>query len=455
MRGVVRPISGVILIVVCLLGAALGAPPFCFAGGNQMFEEFGVGPRDTAMGNAFTGLSDNFAAAYYNPAGFSYIRGNHFHIGYKGVYPELYLKLTPDPGRNLAGGPPVDFLLVGLTTDFEFADAINKAVSDRISAGMALAISQYFKSFTLFSDPNTPYFFRYHDRPVSMLSLYAGFAIKVFDWASFGASINVAPSDSYADVIARTDVSVPDLQFETRQGMATMSYSKIEPVISALFRAPLHGRSDGLGIGLTWRDEVTTLDGSGEVTTVTRVRFSQTGEVYDLPKTTLDLHQLTGFAPMNVTLGLAWKPTEHIIATADGIWKRWSVWLTGDEDRPDPLFEDIYSVRVGYEHSFDIQWAWVFGVKARGGYYYEPSPVGDMNGEMNILDPDKHVGSAGTGFAFNDPAGIFLQPVQFDLAYQLHYLMDSHLDNRHDPVFGPIDYGGQIHTFAMTFTVEY
>jgi len=454
-RGVVQNALAIVMLIFAIAGATLGAPSPCRAGGNQMFEEYGVGPRDTAMGNAFTGLADNYSALYYNPAGLAFIHGNHLDIGYKGVFPEVFMKMTPDPGRNLAGGPSVDFVLLGLTTDFESADAINKRVSDRISAGLALAISQYFKSFTLFTDPNTPFMFRYRDRPVSILSLYGGFSVKVFEWASFGASVNVAPSDTYTDVIARTDITVPALQYETRQGMATVSYSKVEPVLSALFRAPLHGRPDGLGIGLTWQDEVTTLDGTGEVTTVTRVRFQQTGETYDLPKSTLDMHQLSGFSPMNVKMGLAWKPTPHIVATTDMIWKRWSAWLTGTEDRPDPPFHDTYHARFGYEHSFDIEWAWVSGVKARGGYYFEPTPAGDMNGPMNVLDNDKHVGSVGTGFSFADPTGIFLLPVQFDLAYQLHYLIEGHVNNHRDPTYGPIDFGGQVHTFAMTFTVEY
>ena len=432
-----------------------GATPPCLAGGNQMFDEHGVGPRDAAMGNAFTALADDYSAAFYNPAGFSYIRGNHFDIGYKGVYPDLYMNLTPDPGRDLSGGFPADFLLVGLSTDFDFSDAINKNVSDRFSAGLALAISAYFKSFTLFADPNTPYFFRYRDRPVSILSLYAGFAIKVFDWASFGARINVAPSDTHSDVIAHSDIEMPVIRWETRQGMATASYSKVEPVLGAMFLIPAHGRSDGVRVGMAWHDEVTTLDGSGEFTNVVRITLSETGEQIEVPKTTVDMHQLTGFSPMSATLGFAWKPTDAVTVTADGIWRNWSAWLTGAENKPSPPFLDTYHARLGFQHAFDIDWEWVFGITARAGYYYEPSPTQSMNGYMNILDPDKHVAATGAGFLFNDPMGIFLLPVRFDLVYQLHYLMDSHLDNDREDVFGPIDYGGQIHSFAATFGVEY
>jgi len=186
-----------------------------------------------------------------------------------------------------------------------------------------------------------------------------------------------------------------------------------------------------------------------------RINFEESGDQIDVPKTTVDMHQLTGFSPMSITFGLAWRPTGAITVSTDGVWKNWSAWLTGDEDKPNPGFLDTYHGRFGYEHAFDIDWSWVFGVMARAGYYYEPSPTQSMNGPMNILDPDKHVASAGTGFQFNDPLGIFLLPVQFDLGYQLHYLMDSHLENDRDDTFGPIDYGGQVHALAMTFAVEY
>jgi hypothetical protein len=74
---------------------------------------------------------------------------------------------------------------------------------------------------------------------------------------------------------------------------------------------------------------------------------------------------------------------------------------------------------------------------------------------MNILDPDKHVGSVGAGFRFADPLDIILTPIQFDLAYQLHWLVEERLSNNHDPVYPPLTAGGQVHNFAATMNFEF
>ncbi len=442
-----------------LLGAACTIILFLYpaagwAGPNQVFEEYGVGPRDKAMGNAFTGLADDYSAAFYNPAGYAFGDGHHFHFGYHGMYPNTYIKFDPDNGYNLGKGPSTDLFLFGFSSDLDFSSLLNPWISEHFGLGMALGVGKYFKSFTLYTDPNAPYMFRYSDRPVSLLSLYAGFGLKMFEWFSVGASMVAAPSETYTDVIARTKIYVPSMKSETKQGMGTRAWSKLEPSAGVLFRLPFFERIDTLQIGLSWRDEVITFDGSGEVTTVTQIVFEESGQTLNVPMTTMELHQLTGYSPMCATLGVAWKPTPEIAVVVDGVWKKWSDWLDGDENIPHPRFKDTYQVRTGYEQRFDIEWAFVEEVAARGGYYYEPSPAPDMNGPMNILDPDKHVTSVGTGFTFHDPIYLVLSPISFDMAYQVHWLVRQHLENDDDPVYPPLTAGGQVHTFAATLEFQ-
>jgi len=441
--------------LIFLAGCWLLLPGICLAGANQMFEEYGVSPRDTGMGNAFTALADSYAAAYYNPAGLSLIVGNQADLGYKGVYSDLKMQLSPDPGRDMAGSTSTDFLVVGLASDLHFPDAINEKVTDRLSFGMALAMSKYMKSFTIPSDRNAPYFLRYQDRPVSQLSVYFGGGIEIFEWFRIGAGLNFASSESYTDVITYTDVMLPSLEYESNSGLMALAWSKLKPLLGTVFLIPINGDYDKLRLALAWHDEVFTVDGSGEFTTINRLVFQESGEIVEAPLATQELHQLSSFAPMNLTLGLCWMPTKKTVVAADGIWKRWSTWRCAAEVKPHPRLIDTYHVRFGYEHRFDIDWSWVTGLLTRTGAYYEPSPVRNMNGEMNILDPNKVVGSLGLGFVFNDPLQVFLRPMNFDMAYQMHYLFDSHLHNRQDPTFGPIDYGGQLHTFAATVGVKF
>lgn len=431
------------------------SPKSADAGTNQLFQEYGVSPRDSAMGNAFTALADDYSAAFYNPAGFALVEGHNLHFGYRGIYPETYINLKPSAGRNLGSSPSSDLFLLGISSDLDFRNMFNSRVTDRFGIGLALAISKYMKSFTLYSNPDVPYMFRYSDRPVSLLGLYFGFGVKIFDWVSLGGSLCAAPSQAYTDVIARTTIYVPSFRNETHQGMSTRAWTTVKPVIGTMFIIPGFGRKDFLHLAAVWHDEVITIDGSGEVTAVTRIEFEETGEVLQVPMTTFALHQLSGYSPMSITLAACLNPTANIHLTADGIWRRWSKWLDGDENLPTPRFNDTYHARFGYEHLTTIEWSWIRDLIVRAGYYYEPSPVEDMNGRMNILDPDKHVGSVGLGFLFSDPTGIVLTPVVFDLAYQLHWLVETSLDNDQDPVFPPLVAGGQVHSFATTLQLSF
>ena len=42
---------------------------------GQMLDEYGGSPKSIAMGQAFTGIADDFSAAYYNPAGLTQTKG--------------------------------------------------------------------------------------------------------------------------------------------------------------------------------------------------------------------------------------------------------------------------------------------------------------------------------------------------------------------------------------------
>jgi len=458
MTGILQPMKFLraLILLICVTAVVTGlSTSLAFAGPNQLFEEYGVSPRDAAMANSFSAIADDYSAAFYNPAGLVWGQGHHFHFGYRGIIPNTFMKFNPSNGRNLGEAPSTDVFLFGFSTDMDFREMINPRITDRLGLGLALAVGKYLKSFTLYADPNTPYMFRYAERPVSLLSLYTGFALKLYDWFSVGGSICAAPSETYTDVIAHTEIRIPSMQNETHQGMGSRAWSKIEPVIGLMFRVPLQGREDYLGFALVWRDEVFTVDGSGEITTVTRIVFEETGETYDLPMSSMELHQLTGFSPMSVTGAVSWRPTENLRFNLDGVWRQWSAWLDGDERHPQPEFSDTFHLRLGYEQQTAINWAWVHDLIVRAGYYYEPSPVPDMNGMMNIIDPDKHVGSVGLGFVFNDPLGVFNTPVAFDTSYQLHWLITKHLNNDDDPIYPELDAGGQIHNFAAALAFQF
>jgi hypothetical protein len=68
------------LLTTALVLALVGADP-----GTTVFPllKVGQGPRASAMGESFTGLSDDVSALYWNPAGLGQLRGHHFALSHQ------------------------------------------------------------------------------------------------------------------------------------------------------------------------------------------------------------------------------------------------------------------------------------------------------------------------------------------------------------------------------------
>jgi len=63
-------------LILCLVGGDPGTTAF------QLLE-IGQGPRASAMGESFTGLSDDASAIYWNPAGLGQVAGHHFALSHQ------------------------------------------------------------------------------------------------------------------------------------------------------------------------------------------------------------------------------------------------------------------------------------------------------------------------------------------------------------------------------------
>ncbi len=442
----------------CLtLSISLGLvyPSTAFGGTNQLFEEFGVGPRDGAMGNAGAALGQDYSAVYYNPAGLAFQKGHHAVFGWKAIYKELYLEIETTPGHNYAETyPDGGVLLIALTTDFNFEGRFSSFLTERFAVGLVLGLGDYLKSFTIYADPNTPYMYRYNDRNAALLPLFFSASFKLFDWMSFGMGGVTAPSDTYTDVTAKTEIQASDQSFETNQGILSRTFSKVEPSLGLLARAPAFGDPTALRFGLVWRDEVSTVDGSGRIRTETRLVTDSGGTVLELPSTDNPLRSLTGFSPMAVTLGAGLAlPRDSV--QVDVNWRRWSELRHQTEDYPDPRFRDRVDARFGYEHVFDPNVDWAESIALRGGYYFQPSPAPDQSGPLNILDNDKHVVTGGFGIEYYDPTELVLLPMSLDVSYQLHALVERITENDRDPDWHRIRTGGQIHQFAFTVSIQF
>jgi long-chain fatty acid transport protein len=414
----------------------------------QMFDEFGVGPRDVAMGNTGAAAADGYAAAYYNPAALARVGGFQLALGYKSVIPDLRMKvLHYDDRRFTKDIPQTNSGMIGVAWNISVPRLIDPKYTDRLTIGFVIAQGDMFKSFTVYHDPDIPYFFRYNDRYYNLMPVYLSLGLRVMDWFSLGAGFTVAPSDATTHSDVDAHVTVDPYGFEANQGTVTRAIGKLEPLVGVLFRIPAFGR-EFAAIGATWRDEVSSTDGNGSARDYMKVHAGD--EVFRVPGEDTLILTLSGWTPMQVVLGAAISPIAGMTLTADAIWKRWSRWINYFEFHPDPRFHDTYHVRAGIEQRFVTGNPILSHATARAGGYYEPSPVPDQNGPSNILDPNKTVLGAGFGLTFRDPKLRIKAPVFLDGAFQAQLMEETIWTNERDGKYGRLRAGGQVYTFDVT-----
>ena len=87
----------------------------------------------------------------------------------------------------------------------------------------------------------------------------------------------------------------------------------------------------------------------------------------------------------------------------------------------------------------------------KGGYYYEPSPVPDMNGWMNILDSDMNVISCGLGLDYL-LRGVDL--LKIEAYFQVHLAREKVLHNDQDPLYGRITTGGEVYSMGISVSIQ-
>lgn len=425
-------------------------PKNAFSQTTQAFEDYGVGPRDAAMGNAYSAVADDFSAAFYNPAGLSQIQGTHFTFGYKYLAPQVYEKLGNYPKDYFTDFSDTQWGLIGIGTDLNMSGIINPKYTDRFSFGFAFAVCDLLHSFTNYYDTKTPYYFRYQDRPVALLSAYIGFGLRITDWFSFGGGIVLAPSVTYADTRVYTDVYLPEGEFDSSQGIVNRAYSVVEPILGILFKVPIAGEPDRLRIGLTWRDEVKVIDGEGPALNRLVLHVPNSDQTLEpVPPQEVPVKTMSGYTPMQVALGLSYKPYKGALIAADTIWKDWSSWSNYFYETPDPPFVDTVQERLGMEQRFFTDASWLEYWALRGGWYFDPSPVPNQDNEWNILDNDKHVFTTGFGLRLDRILGIVKTPVNLDGNFQAHYLVPKTIENDEDPSFGKIETSGMVYSFTV------
>ena len=367
----------------------------------------GQGSRAQAMGGAFVGISNDFSAVFWNPAGAAGFRKEMF-----GFYAA---DLIPTATYRLASLiPEVPYVDAKTKTSHYLGGlaAYYKPISAKVVVGLGVGTPSGFGTawdgadFTGLTD-GTAYDW---SSKVGVFAISPLVAVKLSDIVSVGATVNL----NYG-------------MFSLKMPAGTVSIgggSEPGPVDLGQYEENMNG----WGVGATFGVLVTPSKKLGfglTVRTPSTVAFKGTASmsrlpVYGLPDSSDLKRKITW--PLWIAGGVSFRPVARLLLSADVHWTQWSkldritteyldtVWAalmeTGGKDVRVLAWSDKTQIRFGAEFTLNAS------TVLRAGYYNDPAPA--PLATLNVLLPSH------TFNAFSIGVGKTVADLQLD--FGLEYL---------------------------------
>ncbi|MBZ0273737.1 outer membrane protein transport protein [bacterium] len=387
-----RILRGLLVLLLCPLAAEA----------SQTFvpADYGLTARGVAMGNAMTAVEGDGSLIYANPAAMAKTSNSYTNFGYMMVAPRLQGGPKGDMDEFDEGN---NFVLTNLVLNL---NPLLKA--DRpLAFGLSMYFDRNMRSLIQFVDVEDPdgHFYRY-GRTSTMATNTLG--LGVTDWLYVGGGALIT-------LRGETDFKVTtDLAGNTSdEGMildARLYYSPVASIFLDFER---------VDIGVAYHGE--NYGYFGDIVTDAQANVGDS-RLADLP---LVLQFQDTFVPTNVAVGASFKITDDFLAAVEGTWYHWGRFdeQVSSNDLPrediDIDFVDTYVPRVGLEYHLTES------LPVRAGYSYQMTPMRKAGSRNNVfLDNDRHVGSFGLGYTFQDPP-VFATPVSIDASYFHMYLVPN------------------------------
>lgn len=402
-----KPLKGILISLMagaCLSGMALA----------NGFNLNGLGSRAVAMGGAFVGLADDYSAIYWNPAGLAFF--NQKTLGIQGF------NISPKQSYELSFGTAG---LVDAETESKnylggLASYIHP-VSDKLVVGIGIMTPSGLGAewngvdFALLSGGNPTLDWRSR---VGVVSISPAAAYQINDMIAVGLCLNINYGmfelAKWAGAKAQ-DIPIPpySLLIDLGQEDVSMTGWGYGAGFGVLVKP-----SDVISVGLSIKTPYKVkLSGDAEIAGFTGLGLNSTSEI----ETDLTF-------PLWAAGGIAVRPIDGLILTADLQWTQWSKVDIIALDFTDPIWANLLAESGDDEISFKwkdalqirfgAEYALSNGLVFRAGYYHDPSPTPDKT--MNVLLPSYDFDSITLG------AGYTVGGIRFDVG--LEYLKGKERD---------------------------
>ena len=415
----------------------------------DVFYTYGYAPRGIGMGGAMTAVADDFAAAYYNPAGEAFHGQPSIGIGY------LFA------GSRMSGigisAPKLDDtrgLLLGAILPIPFGGFL----TDRVAFGLA----SFFPNGVLLgidvSFPTQPQYPLLQNSGRSM-TFIPTLGVKILDGLSIGGGAQIYDNTS-GEWRGRLN-SDGSIHATVTQSMNATFW----PTGGLMIRAgEFWPALDGWRFGFVFRDRF-----------FTHYTIPVVANVSGIPLT-LNMNAISLYTPRQYVAGVSYAAGRWLFAL-DGSYNQWSDFpspsLTVNVKFPIPVLpikflpsvshpphlHDTLTVRAGVETT---AWRGADGdFLARAGLAFDPSPVPPQTGDTNYLDNDRYIGSLSFGWRWQGVGAYrFDAPLVIDVAGQAQYLpprvtyKSSSVDS-HNPGYPKVGFRGWLFAVGASLSVPF
>jgi long-chain fatty acid transport protein len=362
-----------------------------------------IGPKGFGMGGAFVGLANDYTAIYWNPAGLTQIQKNFVGAFLTDIVPMATWKYAP--AAIDAKTKTNHYLAPNLMGSFRFN------FSDKLTLGLGVFVPAGIGTEW---DGN------------ELKNLSAG---TVLEWMSKIGVINIAPAAAYKV----TDQLSLGVAINILYGMFDLK----NPVVAGGHGYQYSETSNGWGYGVTIGALYKAADNfsfGASFKTKSKVKMSGTAKnpaMAGVPTATESDFDRDVEWPMWIAGGIAFRPIETLVITADVQFSRWSesedefvttyknaTWMaimTPSNDNKLILhWKDATQIRFGIGYSVNEN------LDIRAGYYIDPAPAPSETYSILFPSISYNVITLGAGYTISnfvvDIAGEYLIGKDRDIA---------------------------------------
>ena len=402
-------------------------------------ELYGFGPRPQAMAGAGAAVARGFSATYANPALLALSRNRQLSLGYQAAKLSLEARGPNAPGDLSEDGVAGTFIGVVLPLPF------GGVLEDRLTLGLGTYTPTQLIARARLLYPERTQFPLLTDR-AQTLNFNLGLGVDLGHGLQVGAGF-LALAELVGTVVVQTDTSGRVGTTVDDQLVATYA-----PIFGAAYQF------EDTQFGLTWRGAL-----EGEFDVIVEVR-----DLGSLVVPTLNISGIAQYDPMALQAEVSHR-LDQLTLVAGATWKRWSAFdgfqrptVKCPSAQPDCAalevqainFHDVVVPRGGAMFGFDLSAS--ARAELRAGYAFEPSPLPEQTGSMNVLDSHRHVAAVGYGIDLVEP----LPPISVDAFYQLQFLAPrSHDKDPTVPADNPgapsVESRGTVQNFGLIVGVKF